>query len=106
LLEVFQPGTLNPEPLNPSSYKKYYLEVSIMEKMVSKSQFKPRALQYFREVEKTGKELIISDRGKPVLKIVPYTENTEEALKALRNTVIRFEDPTEPVGLEDWEALK
>ncbi|MBW2430829.1 MAG: type II toxin-antitoxin system Phd/YefM family antitoxin [Deltaproteobacteria bacterium] len=77
-----------------------------MEKMVSKSQFKPRALQYFREVEKTGKELIISDRGKPVLKIVPYTENTEEALKALRNTVIRFEDPTEPVGLEDWEALK
>jgi len=77
-----------------------------MEKMVSKSQFKPRALQYFREVEKTGKELIISDRGKPVLKIVPYTENTEEALKALRNTVIKFEDPTEPVGLEDWEALK
>ena len=77
-----------------------------MEKMVSKSQFKPRALQYFREVEKTGKELIISDRGKPVLKIVPYTENPEEALKSLRNTVIKFEDPTEPVGLEDWEALK
>ena len=77
-----------------------------MEKMVSKSQFKPRALQYFREVEKTGKELIISDRGKPVLKIVPYTENPEETLKALRNTVIKFEDPTEPVGLEDWEALK
>jgi len=77
-----------------------------MEKMISKSQFKPRALQYFREVEKTGKELIISDRGKPVLKIVPYTENPEEALKFLRNTVIKFEDPTEPVGLEDWEALK
>ena len=77
-----------------------------MEEMISKSQFKPRALQYFREVEKTGKELIISDRGKPVLKIVPYTENPEEALKSLRNTVIKFEDPTEPVGLEDWEALK
>ena len=77
-----------------------------MEKMISKSQFKPRALQYFREVEKTGKELIISDRGKPVLKIVPYTENPEETLKFLRNTVIKFEDPTEPVGLEDWEALK
>ena len=77
-----------------------------MEKMVSKSQFKPRALQYFREVEKTGKELIISDRGKPVLKIVPYAEDPEEALKALRNTVINYTDPTEPVGLEDWEALK
>jgi prevent-host-death family protein len=77
-----------------------------MEEMVSKSKFKPRALKYFREVEKTGKELIISDRGKPVLKIVPYTENPEEALNLLRNTVIKYDDPTEPVGLEDWDALK
>lgn len=77
-----------------------------MENMISKSQFKPRALEYFRKVEKTGKELIISDRGKPVLKIVPYTENSEEALKALRNTVVEYVDPTEPVGLEDWEALQ
>jgi antitoxin (DNA-binding transcriptional repressor) of toxin-antitoxin stability system len=77
-----------------------------MEEMISKSQFKPRALQYFREIEKTGQELIISDRGKPVLKIVPYTENPEDALKTLRNTVVKYEDPTEPVGLEDWEALK
>ena len=77
-----------------------------MEEMISKSQFKPRALQYFREVEKTGKELIISDRGKPVLKIVPYTENPAEALKALRDTVVKYDDPTEPVGMGDWEALK
>ena len=77
-----------------------------METMISKSKFKPRALQYFREIEKTGKELIICDRGKPVLKIVPYTENPAEALMALRDTVLKYEDPTEPVGVEDWEALK
>ena len=77
-----------------------------MEEMISKSKFKPRALQYFREVERTGKEIIISDRGKPVLKIVPYTENSEEALKTLRGTVIKYDYPTEPVGLEDWKALK
>jgi prevent-host-death family protein len=77
-----------------------------MEKMISKSQFKPRALQYFREVEKTGKELIISDRGKPVVKIVPYIENPAEALKALRDTVVKYDDPTEPVGMGDWQALK
>ena len=28
-----------------------------MEKMVSKSKFKPQALEYFREIERTGKEL-------------------------------------------------
>ena len=77
-----------------------------MEDMISKSQFKPRALHYFREIEKTGKELIISDRGKPVLKIVPYRDNTEETLKALRDTVVKYDDPTKPVGLDDWEALR
>lgn len=77
-----------------------------MDNMISKSEFKPRALHYFREVEKTGKELIISDHGKPVLKIVPYVEDPEASLKVLRDTVLKYEDPTEPVGLEDWEALK
>ena len=77
-----------------------------MDHFISKSKFKPRALEYFREVEKTGKELIISDRGKPVLKIVPYSENPLESLKMLRNSVIKYVDPTEPVGIEVWESLK
>ena len=77
-----------------------------METTISKSQFKPRALEYFREVEKTKKPLTITDRGRPVLTISPYREEPGEILKSLRNTVIRFEDPTSPVGLDDWEALK
>ena len=77
-----------------------------MEKVVSKSKFKPRALQYFREVEKTGSSLIITDHGKPVLKIVPYTEDLLNSLKTLRNTIIKYDDPFEPVGLADWESLK
>ncbi|MFC1824086.1 type II toxin-antitoxin system Phd/YefM family antitoxin [Thermodesulfobacteriota bacterium] len=76
-----------------------------MEQVISKSQFKPRALQYFREVQEKGVELIITDHGKPVVKIVPYLNNHEDALKRLRNTVLKYEDPTEPVGLEEWEAL-
>ena len=90
-----------------SRFKLYsMIRESKMEDMVSKSKFKPRALEYFREIEKTGKELIISDRCKPVLKIVPYSENPEEALKVLRDTVVKYDDPTESVGLDDWEALK
>ncbi|MDL2121800.1 MAG: type II toxin-antitoxin system Phd/YefM family antitoxin [Deltaproteobacteria bacterium] len=77
-----------------------------MEKIVSKSKFKPHALKYFRDVEQTGKELIITDRGKPVLKIVPYTKSPDDVLKLLRNSVLKYENPTEPVGLEDWESLK
>jgi len=77
-----------------------------MEKQVSKSKFKPRALAYFREVERTTKTLIITDRGKPVLKIIPYSEEPLEALKVLKASVAKYEDPTEPVGLDDWESLK
>jgi prevent-host-death family protein len=77
-----------------------------MERLVSKSSFKAKALEYFREVESTGKELVITDHGKPVLKIVPYSHDPEEALRSLRGSVIRYVDPPEPVGLEDWEALR
>ena len=77
-----------------------------MENQVPKSKFKPRALQYFREVERTGRALIITDRGKPVLKISPYSEKPGNALRMLRNSVIKYENPTDPVGLNDWESLK
>ena len=77
-----------------------------MNKIISKSEFKPKALHYFRIVELSGKELIISDRGKPVIKIVPYKDQTDETIMALRNSVKQYVDPTEPVGLEDWDGLK
>jgi prevent-host-death family protein len=77
-----------------------------MERVVSKSSFKAKALEYFREVESTGKELVITDNGKPVIKIMPYNYDPAEALRALRGSVIRYTDPLEPVGLEDWESLR
>ena len=76
-----------------------------MSEPVSKSSFKERALEYLREVETTGKELIITDHGKPVLKLVRYNPDPKTALEALRGSVIRYDDPTEPVGEEDWESL-
>ena len=76
-----------------------------MARMVSKSRFKPRALNFFREVEQTGKEIIITDRGKPVLKVVSYREKPEIWLKSLRGTVKRYKKPTDPLT-EDWKALQ
>ena len=39
--------------------------------VVSKSKLKARMLEYFRDVERTGKPLVVTDRGRPVLKVVP-----------------------------------
>jgi len=72
---------------------------------IPKSRFKSRALEYFRQVEKSRKPLVITDRGKPVLKVVPFSENPEELLKELRHSLMAYKAPTRPVGEDDWEAL-
>ena len=71
---------------------------------VSKSRFKAQALEYFREVERTGKPIIITDRGTPVLKLSAYAEDPRESIKVLRDSVVRYNDPTSPVGADDWES--
>ncbi|MFZ5594716.1 MAG: type II toxin-antitoxin system Phd/YefM family antitoxin [Pseudomonadota bacterium] len=77
-----------------------------MEHTLSKSKFKPHALEYFRQVQETGDTLIITDHNQPVIKIVPYTDKPGDALKALRHSVLKYENPLNPVGVDDWEALK
>ena len=78
----------------------------VKETMISKSQFKARALEYFRQVERTGRPLVITDHGRPVVRIVPFREDPAAVLGELKDTVVRYEAPTEPVGVEDWESAE
>ena len=91
-MTVRSAGSENPEAFAP-----------VEPQRVSKSEFKARAL---RRVEKTGEPLIITGRGRPVMKIVPYLEDPEAALRALRGSVFTYDRLFESVGLEDWEALR
>lgn len=77
-----------------------------MERRVSKSRFKAKALEYFRQVEQTRKELIVTDHGRPVVRVAPFVLDPAATLKELRGSVLRYDDPTEPVGRGDWEALE
>jgi len=70
---------------------------------ISKSKFKPKSLEYFRRVQETGEEIVITDRGKPVLKIVPYKASDEDLLKLFEDSVIRYDSPYEPVASDEWE---
>ncbi len=76
-----------------------------MSEIVSKSRFKAHALELFRQVESTGQEIIITDRGRPVVKVVPYAADPARQLSEIRESVVRYDAPEEPVGDEDWEAL-
>jgi len=46
---------------------------------VSKSVLKAKMLEYFRKVEETGVELVVTDKNEPVLRIVPFEKRTPSA---------------------------
>lgn len=74
---------------------------------VSKSQFKARALEYFRLVETQGEPLVVTDHGVPTLEIRRYqTSAARPPLERLRGSVLRYDQPTEPVAENDWDALQ
>ena len=73
---------------------------------ISKSQFKPKVLEFLRFVEKNKEPLIITHEGKPVVQVVPYTKDINKLIESLRGSVVNFKQPTMPVGAEDWEELK
>lgn len=72
---------------------------------VSKSQFKAKALEFFRQVEASGEPIIITDNGRPTLEIRRYQEPVRDPLVLLRGSVLRYDDPFEPVGEDDWDML-
>lgn len=73
---------------------------------VTKSQFKAHALEFLRRVEASGEHLIVTDHGKPTLEIRRYRNRERPPLEVLEGSVVRYEDPTEPVGENDWDALR
>lgn len=72
---------------------------------ISKSEFKARALEFFRQVESSGTSLIVTDHGKPSIEIRPYHAIERSPLDILKGSVTEYVDPTEPVGEDDWEAI-
>ncbi|MCL5041897.1 MAG: type II toxin-antitoxin system Phd/YefM family antitoxin [Gammaproteobacteria bacterium] len=72
---------------------------------VSKTQFKAKALELFRQVEASGKHVIVTDNGRPAIEVRRYRADERTPLELLRGSVIELVDPFDPVGEDDWEAL-
>jgi antitoxin (DNA-binding transcriptional repressor) of toxin-antitoxin stability system len=70
---------------------------------LSKSQFKPKVLEYLRRVEETGQPILITDHGKPAVEVRKCAAPGADPLQKLRGSVLSFEAPLEPVGEDDWE---
>ena len=75
--------------------------VALMKSKISKSRFKARALEFFREIEATGTSVIITDHGKPALEVRRFRDR--KPLETLKGSVIRYEGATQPVAYDEWE---
>ena len=75
-----------------------------MQEQVSKSQFKAKALELFRQVEMSGESVIVTDRGQPTIEVRKYRRKERDPLDILKGSVTEYSEPTEPVGESDWEV--
>jgi len=65
---------------------------------VSKSQFKAKALEYFRRVEASGEPVIVTDNGQPAIEVRRYRDDSRSPLERLQGSVVTFDDPTAPIA--------
>jgi antitoxin (DNA-binding transcriptional repressor) of toxin-antitoxin stability system len=73
---------------------------------ISKGKLKAKMLEIFRQLEASGEEIIVTDRGEPVLKIVPIKQKATalELFGDLQGRVVYLEDINQPT-LAEWEEF-
>lgn len=71
---------------------------------VSKSELKARMLEYFRRVEQTGEEILVTSHNVPTLRVVPVRKrkSVEEAFADLRGKVSLDDSIMQP-ETDEWE---
>jgi len=84
----------------------------VMTMIISKAQFKPKVLAWLRQVEETGEDLVITDHGRPSVRIVPAGLASLETVQAqwkdrVAEGSVRYEAEAgvEPLPPEAWGEL-
>jgi len=70
------------------------------ENTIPAGKFKAQCLAILDEVQESGKPVIVTKRGKPVAKVVPYSDKKAESL---RGSVTFHGDVVGPI-LDEWDA--
>lgn len=70
---------------------------------IAASEFKARCLEIMDEVNRTGKEVVITKHRKPVAKLVPIQRKEGGFVGSLKHIEIWYDDIISPTGVE-WTA--
>jgi prevent-host-death family protein len=74
-------------------------------KTMTVTEFKARALKAIAEVSDSREPIVVTKRGKPVVQVVPYCDNLEEAAPGKLSHMFDFEeDIVSPLGAEMWNS--
>jgi antitoxin (DNA-binding transcriptional repressor) of toxin-antitoxin stability system len=77
-----------------------------MTETISKSKLKARMLEIFRNLEASGEELIVTDHGKPVLRIVPIREKVSVSkLFAGLQGQVQYEEDVDTPTMSEWSEV-
>jgi prevent-host-death family protein len=71
------------------------------ERTVGSGEFKARCLELMKEVQERHEPLVVTRRGKPIVRILPVVEGSPQSFGALAGTVRYTGDIVAP-DVEDW----
>jgi len=76
-------------------------------KQIPAGQFKTHCLTIMDEVQATGKPVLVTKHGKPVIKLVPAKAGDDNIFGYMAGKAKIVGDIVSPVTpIEDWDALK
>lgn len=76
-------------------------------KSMRASVFKAQCLKVMSRVHATGEPVIVTKRGKPVVKVIPAETEKEDIFGFMKGRMEIIGDIESPaVPLSDWDALK
>ena len=71
------------------------------------SEFKSKSLGLLEQVSRTGEAIIVTKRGKPIAKVVPFGNAEEKPVAGkLRDTLVEENDLITPFGASIWKAAE
>jgi prevent-host-death family protein len=70
---------------------------------VTAAEFKARCLRLIEDVRQGQREVVVTRYGKPVAKLVPFTEKPMSIFGYMTGTVVSLDDIVSPTG-EEWDA--
>lgn len=73
--------------------------------VINASEFRTKCLKLLDEVAASGEEIVITKRGKPIARLVPYRNRPESIFGIDRQSMRIQGDIVAPLNVE-WEAMQ